>query len=245
MRKKLAEKLFNRVFVVGVLVLFQLVWICTMLLGILHASQFLSVSLSILGAMLGMHIVRRDGNPTYTIAWIFLIGVIPVFGGLLYLFFGNKRPSKMMRSHIDKQQLLHLDALAQQDGVSEHLPARMRATSEYIKNYGPYPAWNNTAVEYFSLGEEMFDEMLQDLQAAQRFIFIEFFIISDGAMWQNIFEILKQKALQGVDVRVIYDDFGSASSLPKQFVVQLETNGIRCLPFNPLVPILSLVMNHR
>lgn len=245
MRKKLAEKLFNRVFVVGILVLFQLAWVCTMVLGLLHASPYLGVVLSVMGAMLGMHIVRRDGNPTYTIAWIFLIGLIPVFGGLMYLFFGNKRPSKMMRSHIDNQQILHLDALVQQEGVTEHLPARMRATSKYIKNYGPYPAWKDTAVEYFSLGEEMFDEMLQDLQAANQFVFIEFFIISDGAMWQKIFEILKQKALQGVDVRVIYDDFGSASSLPKKFVVQLETNGIRCLPFNPLVPILSLVMNHR
>ncbi len=245
MRKKLAKKIFNRVFVIALLVLMQLSWVFTMLLGLLQASPFLGAALSVLGAMLGMHIVRRDGNPTYTIAWVFLIGVVPVFGGLMYLFFGNKRPSEMMRTHIDTQQLLQQKALEQQAGVLQGLPARIGATCRYIKDYGPYPAWKNTQVQYFSLGENMFDQMLRDLKGAEHFIFIEFFIISDGAMWQNIFEILKQKAQQSVDVRVIYDDFGSASKLPKKFVVQLETNGIRCLPFNPLVPFISLVMNHR
>ncbi|MFI3169108.1 MAG: cardiolipin synthase [Faecalibacterium sp.] len=245
MRKRLADKVFNRVFVVAVLVLFQLSWICTILLGILQTSPLLGVALSILGAMLGMHIVRREGNPTYTIAWVFLIGLMPVFGGLMYLFFGNKRPSKTMHKHIDAQQALHLDVLTQQEGVIDDLPVRLRATCAYIKNYGPYPAWKNTQVKYFPLGEKMFAQMLADLRNAEHFIFIEFFIIAEGQMWQQIFDVLKDKASQGVDVRVIYDDFGSASKLPRKFVVQLETNGIHCLPFNPLVPIISLVMNHR
>lgn len=245
MRKKIAKNIFNRVFVVAALVLFQLSWIVTILLGVLQESPYLSAGLSILAAILSIYIIRRDGNPTYTIAWVFLIGLVPVFGGLLYLFFGNKRPSKVMRQHIDDQQKKHLQALAQKKGVSDTLPPRMRATSEYIKNYGPYPAWKNTKVQYFPLGEKMFDQMIADLNSAQQFVLLEFFIIEDGVMWQTIFEVLKQKAAQGVDVRVIYDDFGSANTLPKKFVVQLETNGIRCLPFNPLVPFISLVMNHR
>ncbi len=245
MRKRLTKKIFNRAFVVGILVLFQVTWVFTILLGLIQESAVFHFGMSVFGAMLGVHVVRRDGNPTYTIAWVFLIGLVPVFGALMYLFFGNKRPSKVMRSHVDAQQNKHLSALAQQNGVTDHLPKRVRATSDYIKTYGPYPAWSNTKVAYFPLGEQMYDQMLQDLEAAERFIFIEFFIISDGAMWQRFFEILKRKAREGVDVRVMYDDFGSISELPKKFVVQLETNGIRCLPFNPLVPFISLVMNHR
>lgn len=245
MKQQWIERIFNKVFVICILVLFQIAWISTILLGVLHSSPYLDVCMSILGAVLGMHIVRRDGNPTYTIAWIFLIGIVPVFGGLMYLFLGNKRMSKTMRKHIDTQQQLHLDALAQQDGMTDALAPRIKATCDYIKDYGPYPAWKQTHITYFSLGEDMFEQMLADLAAAERFVFVEFFIIADGTMWQKIFAILKEKAAQGVDVRVIYDDFGSVNHLPQKFVVELETNGIHCFPFNPLVPIISLVMNHR
>ena len=91
----------------------------------------------------------------------------------------------------------------------------------------------------------MYPALLADLEKAEKSIFLEFFIVSQGKMWQGVEDILRRKAAQGVDVRLIYDDFGSLLGLPKDFVVRMERAHIRCIPFNPVVPLLSLVMNHR
>jgi cardiolipin synthase len=91
----------------------------------------------------------------------------------------------------------------------------------------------------------MYPDLLADLEKAERFIFLEFFIVRTGKMWKGVEDILVRKAAQGVDVRLIYDDFGSLLGLPSDFVVQMERAHIRCIPFNPVVPLVSLVMNHR
>ena len=117
--------------------------------------------------------------------------------------------------------------------------------SRYLTQYGCYPAWQNTTARYFSCGEAMYPALLADLEKAEKSIFLEFFIVSQGKMWQGVEDILRRKAAQGVDVRLIYDDFGSLLGLPKDFVVRMERAHIRCIPFNPVVPLLSLVMNHR
>ena len=91
----------------------------------------------------------------------------------------------------------------------------------------------------------MYPKLLADLEKAEKFIFLEYFIVRSGKMWSGVEEILMRKAAQGVDVRLIYDDFGSLLGLPKDFVVRMERNHIRCIPFNPVVPLVSVVMNHR
>ena len=89
------------------------------------------------------------------------------------------------------------------------------------------------------------DVLLADLDKAEKFIFLEFFILRSGKMWDGVEAILRRKAAQGVDVRLIYDDFGSLLGLPSDFVIRMEKVHIRCIPFNPVVPLVSLVMNHR
>ena len=91
----------------------------------------------------------------------------------------------------------------------------------------------------------MYPQLLQDLERAEHTIFVEYFIVHTGKMWDGVEAILRRKAAQGVDVRLIYDDFGSLLGLPTDFVVRMERAHIRCIPFNPVVPVLSLVMNHR
>ena len=117
--------------------------------------------------------------------------------------------------------------------------------SRYLARYGRYPAWKNTAAQYFACGEAMYPQLLQDLERAEHTIFVEYFIVHTGKMWDGVEAILRRKAAQGVDVRLIYDDFGSLLGLPTDFVVRMERAHIRCIPFNPVVPVLSLVMNHR
>ncbi len=239
------KKIFSRVLITGLLVALQCLWLFAFSWDVLRSMPWISSCFTLVTIVMGLHIVRRDGNPAYKIAWIFFIGLVPVFGGVMYLLFGNKRPSRVMRQHMDSVEKAHIYELAAVQELPDTLSQRQKSTCEYIANYGPYPAWENTNVRYFSQGEDVFAQLLKELSSAKKFIFLEFFIISEGALWREILAILKQKAAQGVDVRVVYDDVGSLSTLPKNFVVELETSGIHCLPFNPMVPFVSLVMNHR
>ena len=173
------------------------------------------------------------------------MGVLPLLGGALYLSFGNKRPAKQLRSKLQAVDEAHRADLVQQPDQVAGLDASGLGMSRYLARYGRYPAWKNTAAQYFACGEAMYPQLLQDLERAEHTIFVEYFIVHTGKMWDGVEAILRRKAAQGVDVRLIYDDFGSLLGLPTDFVVRMERAHIRCIPFNPVVPVLSLVMNHR
>ena len=198
-----------------------------------------------LSLLIVLYLVRKDENSAYKVGWIALIGLLPLLGGALYLAFGNKRPSRRLRSKMQAVEQAHRADRAQQPGQTAGLYDENRGVSRYLTQYGCYPAWQNTTARYFSCGEAMYPTLLADLEKAEKSIFLEFFIVSQGKMWQGVEDILRRKAAQGVDVRLIYDDFGSLLGLPKDFVVRMERAHIRCIPFNPVVPLLSLVMNHR
>ena len=91
----------------------------------------------------------------------------------------------------------------------------------------------------------MFLDMLEDLKKAKHFIFLEYFIIHEGKMWNSILEILEQKVKEGVDVRLIYDDMGCVTTLPHRYYKKLQAKGIKCAAFNPVRPILNIVLNNR
>ena len=116
---------------------------------------------------------------------------------------------------------------------------------QYISNYVGYPIYDNTEIKYFPLGEDVYPVMIEELKKAKKFIFLEYFIIGKGKMWQGILDILEQKVKEGVDVRVIYDDVGSISSLPNKYDRFLESKGIKCVVFNKLKPIIAVIMNNR
>lgn len=116
---------------------------------------------------------------------------------------------------------------------------------KYISEYAGYPIYKNNRVEYFESGERAFETITKELKKAKKFIFLEYFIIADGEMWQEILKILEEKASQGVDVRLIYDDIGCVGTLPKNYDKYLESKGIKCICFNRLKLILSVVMNNR
>lgn len=239
------NKLINRITITVLLLLIEIVWLVGMIFRLANYAVWINLALTVLSMVMALRLVRKDENPAYKVAWIALIGLVPLFGGLMYLFLGNKRPSKKLRTRIEQTERRHAQDMAQADGPIGKLDARSAGLSRYLARYGPYPAWENTAAEYFPSGEAMFARMLEDLERAERFIFLEYFIISTGEMWDSIVAVLKRKAAQGVDVRLIYDDFGCITGLPSNFVVQMERCRIHCIPFNPVVPLLSMVMNHR
>ena len=147
---------------------------------------------------------------------------------------------------LDKGSFRELDAdLAPQEDQTDTLERSAKNLSRYVEKYGPYPAWKHTDAEYFPSGEAMYPKLLADLERAEKFIFLEFFILRSGKMWDGVEQILRRKAAQGVDVRMIYDDVGCATGLPAQYWKTLQVEGIQAVPFNPFVPLLNLVMNSR
>ena len=241
------SRILNRVTITVVLVALQLLWLCWVAFAITTGTGRVWVNglLNALSLLIVLYLVRKDENSAYKVGWIALIGILPLLGGALYLAFGNKRPAKRLRLKMQAVEDAHKKDLVQEPGVLEGLDAREQGQSRYVAKYGPYPAWQNTRTQYFACGEAMYPQLLADLEKAEKSIFLEFFIVSHGCMWNGIEKILRRKAAQGVDVRLIYDDFGSLLGLPADFIVRMERAHIRCIPFNPVVPLVSLVMNHR
>lgn len=236
--------LTSRVVLIGLLILVQLLWFAAATLYLAQFATWVNVTLTALSILVELYIVAYTGNPSYKILWILFIGAAPVLGGLIYLFFGNKRPSQRMRRQMQRARqrtgtlsIPHVD-------VSLALPGWQTGLSYELEAAG-YSLYQNTEVEYYSVGDDFFPQYLHDLRSANHFIFIEFFIYADGVMWQSVRDILEQKAAAGLDVRVAFDDLGSIRCLPKYFQRDLEKAGVHVLRFNPFRPALAAVMNNR
>ena len=240
------QKILRRTTVVGLLILVQLVVLVATVMHLSNHYVYVYAAFAIISVGVTLVIINRRDNPSYKLAWIVLVMGLPVFGGLFYLMFGGHRVSKKLRRRVTKAQF----GLPERGGsdaarfLQQQDPSAARQ-SAYLLEYSGFPAWQNTAVTYFPLGEAKFAALLEDLKAAQKFIFLEYFIIQPGKMWDSILAILEEKAAQGLDVRVIYDDIGSGYTLPDYYEFTLRKKGIQCQPFNPFRPVMSILLNNR
>lgn len=240
----------NRILITAVSLLVQIAWFVLFIFRLANYSAYISFTLTLLSILIMLYIVNKNINPSYKICWLLLISAFPILGGLLYLFFGDKKPARKMAAKLRRSQETYLTPLMQNDTVLEELYAedrRFAGTCKYIYDICGYPSYKNTEVTYFSMGENMYEAMLSELKKAKRFIFLEYFIINPGKMWDSILEILVDKAHSGVDVRIIYDDMACVALLPpgySNFLEALDPN-IKCIAFNPVVPLFSVVMNNR
>ena len=187
-------------------------------------------------------------SPGYKLAWIILIMVFPVFGGTFYFLFSKDQIKKKFLEDMQQINEGMTQNLPMNTTVSDELRAISKQAvgqSDYISQHAHSPLYAGTPTKYYKLGEDKFEDFLLKLKDAKRYIFLEYFIIGEGKMWNNMLEILRQKADSGIDVRVIYDDFGCLLTLPSQYYEKLESYGIKCAIFNPIKPLLSLRMNNR
>ena len=191
--------------------------------------------------------LNQPSNPAMKLTWMVFILVLPIFGSLLYLITGGKRPAKKLRHAIEASQQNCKSYIADKSSAlldlkSENEELYMQAG--YLESEG-FPIYRNTDCRYFELGDTAFPMMLNELEKAEKFIFMEYFILAEGEMLGKIISVLERKAREGVDVRLIYDDVGSIFNLPRGFDKKLEAKGIKCHAFNPFVPFISSVMNNR
>lgn len=248
MIKQIRKLLKNRLFMVGLAILIQAIWYYCFFRSLADYSTWINMTFRCISVLIFLYLVKKDMSSVYKLAWVTLVMASPMFGGILYVAIGNKNPSKRLSVKMLAVKNEMKPLLVQNDEVLRELEEEDQdasAIARYIGRYGAYPICKHTEVEYYPLGEEMYEAMLEDLKRAKHYIFLEYFIVEEGVMWNGILEILEQKVKEGVDVRMIYDDLGCVSLLPVHYADLMEEKGIKCLAFNRFVPFLSLVMNNR
>ena len=245
---KLLKKIFNRTTVCVIGILLQLTYLVVIFLSFGTQYTYSYFAFVLLGVILSLYIYNMDINPSYKMAWMFAILSFPIFGVMFYVFFGNShsgdRLRKRMTQYNDEARLL----LPQNNELMSALHRDNTAAekqAKYLYNYGGYPVYANTKTTYFPIGEAKFAAMIEELEKAQRFVFLEYFIVAEGKMWGTILDILERKVKEGVDVRMIYDDIGCLFTLPYKYNEILEEKGIKCRVFNQFRPIWSAKMNNR
>lgn len=234
-----------RITMLGVSLLLQIALLAGVFVLFRKQFNFFYGACEILSLFVVLYIIREDSNPTYKLPWIILNLTLPILGGLTYLMFGRVRFSRGERRRGVEIAQCYLDAARIRPGVTERVPPEYRTECCYLRNRAAAPAYDHTDVTFYSEGETFWRAMLEELKKAERFIFLEYFIIAPGAMWDSILDILKEKVRAGVDVRVIYDDIGCIGRLPSDYAAQLERAGIRCLTFNRFTNIFSSRFNNR
>ncbi len=202
----------------------------------------------IISAITAIRIIYNQSNPSYKIAWIILILAIPFLGLIMYLMWGRGRFPRRIKKHLTRLLTMTIPMYKQDNEAGDKLlaqyPSQQRVTN-YLQRSG-FPVYQNTRTEYYELGDTFFPAMLEELKKAQKFIFLEFFIIARGKMWNQTVQILKEKAQAGVEVRLLYDDMGCISTLPRNFQEEVQKSGIQVQVFNPVRPFLNnFYINYR
>lgn len=211
-------------------------------------SEWIDVILTILSVAIVLSIIKNSRHLSSDIIWIIGIMIFPIAGTITYLFLGaDLLSSKTFRS-IKKYTKEAKKYYVQDEQVLKELDNEgkpYKGQFNYISKYAGYPFYKNEDFTYYELGDLGYPVMIEELKKAENFIFLEYFIIKEGKMWDGILEVLKDKAKQGLDVRVMYDDLGSFTTLSFSYAKELEKMGIKCEPFNRINPIIGAIMNHR
>ena len=226
----------------------QVVWIIMLCLKLNDYSAAISLGSSVLALCVAFYIYGKDMNAGFKLPWIIAILAFPVLGLCLYFLFGRPGATKHMRQHFEKIDADLEGTLVQDENVLKNLEATDFAVANqarYLWKCAVYPAWQNTDVEFHKTAEEGLEAQKRELRKAKKFIFMEYHAIEESSAFLELKEILVQKAKEGVEVRVFYDDVGSFVFINKDFIKRMEAVGIQCRVFNPMHPFLNIFMNNR
>lgn len=246
--KRVFKFLTGRLFIIGVMILVQIAWIVLFLLDVSSRNQYFAAFFKVIAILLAFYVVTRWSNPSMKLSWVFFIMMVPIVGVPVYLIFGRPGLTRGTRRRMDAVNAQIENYLSD----DEELTARLREQhpraamqSDYIRRAAHHPVYTHTDSRYYRCGEEMFEVMLEDIRRAEHYIFLEYFILDRGEMYDRLTAELIRKAESGVDVRLIYDDVGCMGKMPAHFYRRLQEHGIKCAAFNPARPVLAIIMNHR
>ncbi len=242
--RNILRQFFSRRFLIVLLILAQIGFILVMLYRLI----WLKALLSAFSVITALHLLLRPDKSAFKLSLVFLILLFPVFGGTLYWIFHSQTSSIGYRMRLAKAEKRSLPSFTTSEEAfnkaMEEMP-EARKQLHYMKNNTPFPIYSNTHTRYLANGADMLAQLLEDLSSAKRYIFLEYFIIEDGVMWDAILKVLRERVADGVDVRVIYDDIGCLLTLPPSYAKKLRAMGIKCEVFNRFHPFLTSVQNNR
>ena len=250
---RLFRKGFLPKFFIGILVLLQFAGILALIIYLVELSQntawmfTLFATIFFIIVIFEIYILSSNVPNAFKVSWMWVVACLPIFGIILYIIFANKQTSwqnqkAMYRfaKPIVKNDTQFLTKRNFESNVPTYIPL-----SNYLERGAGAAVHSHTLTEYYSVGDQVFNPLLTDLKKAKHYIFIEFFIIEPGIFFDSIYEILESKVKEGVDVRIIYDDVGSLSTLPVNFAKKLEKKRIKTLRFNKFRPLLDVRQNNR
>ena len=247
-QKTAVKNSIGRLVFVALSVLLQVIWICVQAMKLNRYSTWISVATSVLTLVVVILLYGRRTNAAFKMPWIILILAFPVLGLGMYLLFGRKEATQLVRERFERIDQ-SLDGLLIQDKavrIKLQQTDRMAANeAAYIWNYAKYPIYQNTDVVFYKEASEGIKAQKQALNQAKHFIFMEYHAIEDKQSFGELKEILARKAKEGVEVRLFYDDIGSIGFINTDFIQRMEAEGIQCRVFNRLMPVLNVFMNNR
>ena len=239
--------IFGRTMITVLLLLLQILCLIGIFRMVGLSENLLTIS-NLLGMAAIIYIINSEENPAFKLAWVLPICLVPVFGIGFYLFIilnpGNRGLQKLLNRRKDETK----PYLRTEYRVVEKLKKEssgIRNLGHYIQNQNGFPTCDHTNVTFFATGEEKYADLLKELERAEQFIFLEYFIINQGEVWDHVLEILERKAKAGVEVRVMYDGMCALVSLPYRYPQQLRERGIKAKMFSPIKPLLSTHQNNR
>lgn len=244
-KRGLLRLLFGRT---GVVILLLAVQVYLLFAAFMRLGEYYYTAALVLSLVLALVVTSRQGDPTIKITWILLFMVAPVFAVPFYFFveaeLGHRLARKRLRE-IGKETQKYAPAkpelireLAEQDPGAASLAA-------YMEKQAHHSLYKNSGSKYLSCGEDTFEEIMQQLEKAEKFIFMEYFIIQEGYMWGRILSVLERKVREGVEVRVLYDGTCAVGKVPAGYAKKLRALGIRCQMYAPLRPFVSTHYNNR
>lgn len=247
-KKGIISMVFSRFGIVLVLLALQIL----VLLGLFLKFSQLAPHYYIISAVFYIFmitvIVNSDHDASSKITWLTIMAFLPIFGALLYIYTTVDIGHRILKKRVTHILKNTKNKITQDKSVidkAEEICPDVADLNYYLNKSGRFPLYENTDVTYYPIGEKMFQSMLVELDKAKDFIFMEYFIVDDGYMWDNILEVLIKKANGGVDVRVMYDGTCEFALLPRTYPSSLEKLGIHCKVFSPVSPFISTHYNYR
>ncbi len=246
--KKWFRDLFRRRVFITLLILLQLILIAYLIVSGSKRVLGINIFLNIISIVVALHIIAKKDKGAYKLTWVFIILVFPLFGGLFYLLFKLQSSTRAFSRKLKiierkSKKLFLLSGDCYQDSSFKN--KKYISEINYLQKFANFPVYKHTEATFLKTGESAYYALLDELTKAKKYIFLEYFIISEGLMWDSILEILKQKVKQGVEVRLIYDDVGCFLKLPNNYDKTLRKYGIKCHIFNKFRPFLTTVQNNR
>lgn len=248
MYKKLLNFFFSKMMIVAYLIILQLLFLFGLIFFLSSYSSLINLILRILSILMVIYIINKNDNPSYKLAWVSIILIVPLFGGVMYLMFGGQKVPKELRRQHKKTREGLLGHLIQEEDLLNKIHEEDKEAykqAHYLFNNSGFPIYEHTQTTFLESGSAYYHALMKELRSAEKFIFMEYFILEEGFMWDSVLEVMADKAKQGVDVRMMFDDAGCITKLENDYALKIRKLGIKCKVFNPIRPRLAMQMNNR